>query len=115
MKFKFHTDTLFDDETSVQDNKCSQLYDDRDVFLHVSTMRSKAVAGESLVNGVKDIGIMNEIHCENALEQVGTNSEFISKFRKYNISVSFTDPYSPWHSKDEKQIQTIKGRAHKRT
>ena len=74
----------------MQDNKCAQLYDDRDVFLHVFTMRSKAVAGESLVNEVKDIGIMNEIHCGNFLEQSRTNADFMGKPRKYNIHVSIT-------------------------
>ena len=59
-------------------------------------MRSKDGAGDSLGNVVKDIGIMNEIHCDNALEKVGTNAEFIIKARKYSTNVSSTEPCPPW-------------------
>ena len=45
-------------------------------------MRSKSGAGDSLVNVVNDVGIMNKIHYDNLLEQFGTNSEFIIKARK---------------------------------
>ena len=58
----------------MQDNKCAQLYTDGGRFVHAFPMRSKCGAGDSLVNLVKDIGIMNEIHCNNALEQVGMNA-----------------------------------------
>ena len=55
-------------------------------------MRSKAGAGDSLGDVVKDIGTMNESHYENAPEQVGKNAEFMTKVRKYNIQVSTTKP-----------------------
>ena len=76
-------------------------------------MRSKAGSGESLGNVVKDIGIMNEIHCGNALEQVGTNAEFMINSRKYNILVSTNETYSPCKKKDKNQIRIIKGRSHR--
>ena len=53
-------------------------------------MRSKSGAGGSLCTVVKDIGIMNEIHCGNFLEQSRTNADFMGKPRKYNIHVSIT-------------------------
>ena len=41
LSVKFYTDTLFSDDTSVQGNKCAQLYTDGDGFLHVLPMSSK--------------------------------------------------------------------------
>ena len=79
----------------MQGNKGSQLYTYRDEFVHVLTMRSKAGSGDSMGNVVKDIGIIDKIHCYNALEQVRTNVELVRNSRKYNIHVSTTEPYSP--------------------
>ena len=59
---------------------------------------------------VKNIGIMNEIHCDNSLEQVGTNTEIMSKACKYNIGVSKTELYLPFKNKAKNQILIIKGR-----
>ena len=84
------------------------------VFVYVFPMRSKAEAGDSLGNVVKDIGIMNEIHFDNAMEQVGKNIESTINFRKYNIHVYSTDPYLPWQNKAKNQIQIIKGISHMR-
>ena len=95
---------LFYDDTSTRGNKCAHLYADSNVFVHVFPMRFKAAEGDSLGNAVKDIGIMNEIHYENALEQVGINAEFISKDCKYNINVSSNESYSPCHNKAKYQI-----------
>ena len=90
LRVKFYNDTLFSDDTSVQGNRYDQIYADRDVFVHVFLTRSKAGAGDSLGNVFRDIGIMNEIHCYNSLEQVGTNEKFMSKARKYITHVSST-------------------------
>ena len=59
---------------------------------------------------VKNIGIMNEIHCDNSLEQVGTNTEIMSKACKYNIGVSKTELHLPFQNKAKNQILIIKGR-----
>ena len=67
LRVKLYTDNIFADYTSVRDNKCAQIYTDRDVFLHVFPMKPKAGAGDSVGNVVKDIGIMNEINCDNAM------------------------------------------------
>ena len=66
-----------------------------------------------LGNVVKDIGITNEIRCDNDLEQVKKNTEFMRKARNYNIHVYTTELYSPCHNKAEKHIQIIKGRSHR--
>ena len=75
-------------------------------------MRSKSGAGGSLCTVVKDIGIMNEIHCNNALEQVGMNSWFMSKAGKYNNCVLPTDLYSSCQNNAEDQIRIINNREH---
>ena len=93
-------------------NKCAQLYTDRDRSVHVLLMRSKARSSDSLGNLVKDTSIMNEIHCGNVLEQVGTNAELIRKACNGKIHVSTTNPYSPWQKNSKNQIQIIKCRAH---
>ena len=58
---KSYTDTLSFGDTSVQGNKFSQIYADKDGFVHVFSMRSKAGECDSMGNVVKYIGIMNEI------------------------------------------------------
>ena len=61
----------------------------------VILMRSTAGASDSLGNLVKDIGIVNEIYCENALEQVRMNLEFMSNSCKYNNNSSSAETYLP--------------------
>ena len=39
LSVKFYNDTLFADDTSVQGNKCAQIYTDGDGFVHVLPMR----------------------------------------------------------------------------
>ena len=112
LSVKLYTDTIFSVDTYVKDNKCSQLYTDGGIFSHALTMMSKYGAGESLVNVVKDIGIMNEIHCNNALEQVGMNAWFMSKAGKYNSCVFTTDPYSSCQNNAEDQIRIINNKEH---
>ena len=56
LSVKFYTDTLFDAYNSLRGNKCSQIYSDGEVFAHVFPVRSKAGAGDSMGNVVKDIG-----------------------------------------------------------
>ena len=72
-RFIIYTDTLFSDDTSVQGNKYDQLYADGGGSVHVFPMRSKSGAGDSLRNLVNDVRIMNEIHCDKALEQSDMN------------------------------------------
>ena len=55
-------------------------------------MRSKAGSGDYMGNVVKDIGIIDKIHCYNALEQVETNVGLVRNYRKYNIHISTTEP-----------------------
>ena len=110
---KFYTDNIFSDDTSVRGNKCAHIYADGDGFVHILPMRSKLRAGVSVGNVVKYIGAMNEIHCDNTLEQVGKNSEFMKNTRNYNIHVSSIKPYSPCQNKAENYIQIINGRAHR--
>ena len=113
LSVKLFTDTLFADDTSVRGNKCAHIYADGDGFVHILPMRSKLRAGVSVGNVVKYIGAMNEIHCDNTLEQVGKNSEFMKNTRNYNIHVSSIKPYSPCQNKAENYIQIINGRAHR--
>ena len=77
-------------------------------------MRSKPGAGDSLVNVLKDIVIVDEINCDNTLEKLRLSLDSMIKSRKYNIHVSSTEPYSPWQKKAENHIQIIKGIAHRR-
>ena len=57
-------------------------------------MMSKSGVGDSLGNVVNDIGIINEIHCDKIMEKLVMNAEIMSKARKYNIHVSYGEPYS---------------------
>ena len=59
LSVQFYIDTLFNNGTSVQGNKCDHLYSDGDEFLHVFPMSSNARVGDSMGNAVKDIFIMN--------------------------------------------------------
>ena len=74
LRVNFYTENLFACEISVWGNKCAQLYADRELFIYILPMSSNAVSGDSLGDVVNNIGIMNEIYCDNALEQVMTNA-----------------------------------------
>ena len=100
LSVKLYTATIFADQNSMQGNKYAQIYTDGNIFVHLLLMRSKAGAGDSLGNVVKDIGNTNEIHCDNTLEQVWTNVEFIIKARKYTIIIYTTESYLPYHNKE---------------
>ena len=67
LSVRLYTDALLADDTSMRGNKWAQIYADRVGFVHVFLMRSKAGEGDSIGNVVKDIGIMNETHCDNVL------------------------------------------------
>ena len=71
-----YTDTLFAKCKSIIGNNVAQVYTDGQGFVHVDPCTSKSLAGITLANLTRNIGIPNTIIYNGAPEQVGPNSEF---------------------------------------
>jgi len=92
---RFYTDTMFSKVgTSLRGNTCAQIFTDGNGAVFAYPMRSKAQAGNQLLNLIQQVGVPNEIHRDGAPEMSG-NSEFIKICREYRIKSTFTEPYSP--------------------
>jgi hypothetical protein len=58
-------------------------------------MASKSLAGEALLDLIKDIGVPQQLVADGAQEQVGRKTLFAKTVRKYNIDFRQTEPYTP--------------------
>ena len=93
---RFYTDTLFGKSTSLQGNTCAQMFTDGESFIVAFPMRSKKDAGDALQKNCRDVGILNELHYDNAPEMTGHNTKLQSLCRDYKIKTSTAEPHSPW-------------------
>jgi len=69
-------------------------------------MASKSEAGDKLNDFVQEIGIPEVLVTDNSGEQSGADWEKTRKF--YLINQRFTEPYSPWQNRAEREIQETK-------
>lgn len=61
-------------------------------------MISKKYTGESLLKFQEDIGSPKNIIVYGSGENKGNNSELYQRFRKINIYLKSTEPYTPKHN-----------------
>ena len=111
---RFYTDTFFSRTTSVNGNKCAQLFTDGNGMVVIYPMRSKSLAGSKLTEFAQQIGIPNDLTMDGAKEQTGYNSSMMKEIRRLKIKWHTTEPYSPWQNKAENTIGIIKSKYHNR-
>ena len=57
-----------------------------------------------------DVGVMDEIMCDNAAEQTGPGSEFMKTVRHLKIKLRATEPHTPRQNDAERKIGEVKKR-----
>jgi hypothetical protein len=107
LRTRIYTDTLFSKVTSINGNKCAQIYSNED-YVKIIPMRSKAEAGHSLQEFVEDVGIPNEIIADGAAELTGRATEFMRNIRHYHIHFRNTEPHTPRQNAAERMIGELK-------
>ena len=108
---RFYTDTAFAKYKSILGNTCVQIFTDGEGFIVAYPMKSKSMAGLQLQRNCRDVGVPNELHCDNAPEMVGHETEFQSICRHNRIKTSTTEPHSPWQNRCENIIGVITKKA----
>ena len=88
----------------------AQIYTNGQEFVHVDPRTSKSLAGLTLDNLTKNIGIPDTIIYDGAPDQVGPNSDFHKKMRECKIHGHQCEPYSQWQNRSEDSIWELKRR-----
>ena len=82
-----------------------QVYTDSQGFFYVDPLTSKSLAGLTVDNLTKNIGITNTIIYDGAPEQVSPNSDFHKKLRKCKIREHQCEPHSQCQNRAEDSIR----------
>ena len=109
LRTTFYTDTMFSKIRSIKGNKCAQVFCSEN-FIRVYPMKSKSEAGQALQDFADDVGVMDEIMCDNAAEQTGPGSEFMKMVRHLKIKLRSTEPHTPRQNDAERKIGEVKKR-----
>jgi hypothetical protein len=109
LRTTFYTDTMFSKVTSIKGNKCAQVFCS-DNFVRIYPMRSKSEAGQALQDFADDVGVMDELVCDNAAEQTGPRSDFMKTVRHLKIKLRTTEPHTPKQNDAKRKIGKIKKR-----
>jgi hypothetical protein len=88
-----------------------QLFTGGHGFVVAYPMRTKGEAGIAIQKACCDIGVPNNLHMDNAAEQMGPNMVFQQTCRDNKINMSSTELHSPWQNACENIIGIIKKRA----
>ena len=100
----FYTDTLFAKFKSIIGNNVAQVYTDVQGFVPVYPRTSKSLAGLTLDNLTKNIGIPNTIIYNGSPEQFVPRSDFQKTMRKCKIREHQCEPNSQWQNRAEHYI-----------
>ena len=104
----FYTDTLFAKFKSIIGKNVVQIYTDVQGFVHVDPRTSKSLAGLTVENLTRNIGVPNTIIYDGAPEQVSPNSEFHKTMRKCKIHGHQCKPYFQCQNRAEDSIWELK-------
>ena len=88
----------------------AQVYTDGQGFVHFNPRTSKSLAGLTLDNLTKNIGIPKTIIYDGEPEQIGPNSDLQKTMSKCKIHIHQCEPYSQWQNKAEDSIRKLKRR-----
>jgi hypothetical protein len=106
MKTNIYTDTLFSEVKSLRGHNCAQMFVSDQGFASIYTMKSKAEAPDKLNTFVREFGIPRTLISDNAGEE--TSDEWNRIRKEFLILQCFTEPYSPWQNKAEREIGELK-------
>ncbi|MGH7974081.1 MAG: hypothetical protein ACREBR_01045, partial [bacterium] len=106
LRTHFYSDTMFSDVKSLRGNLRAQVFVTAEDFNKVYPMKLKSEAGDKLNEFVKDVGIPELVVTDNTGEETGADWERVRKH--YLIKQKWTEPYSPWQNKAEREIQNLK-------
>ena len=81
----FYTDTLFPKVNSVTGHECAKIYTDREEFVFIMPLFSKAEVGMSFTAFANQLGIPNELHFDIATEQTGQKTDLQCVFKELCI------------------------------
>ena len=86
----FFFDTMESKITSLRGNTVAHVLTNG-AFCKVMPSPSKKYAGESLRVFSRDVGIPDKLHCDQAAEHTGPNTEFMNQVRHLDIDVHFSE------------------------
>ena len=105
-----YTDTLFSKYVSRLGNTCAQAFCTKGGYCAVYPMKSKSEAGNALQKFVQDVGVPNRLHCDNAPEMVGENTEFAKTANFWKIDCTSTEANTPKQNHMEPIIGALRRR-----
>jgi hypothetical protein len=76
MDEEFHTDTLVSKYESYSKNTCAQVFTTQSGFIVIYPMTSKARCAKALMLLIQDLGIPNNLFCDNAPEMISPETSF---------------------------------------
>ena len=105
---RFYVDTLFTKVRSIRGYTCGNLYTTTLGFFKFFPMETStgAECASTLQTMLEIVGTPPSIHCDNAKDFV--KGAFAKKAKKYGISLTTTEPYSPWMNRAEDGIREVK-------
>ena len=108
LRTKFYSDTFFSETKSIRGYKCAQLFCNDEGWATVKPLRSKADCGDALNDVIREVGIPNGIHTDNAGEESGVYTEWERVRKSCLIPNTFIEPHSPWMNRAEGEIGKFK-------
>ena len=92
---KVYMDIIFFKYESVHGDTCAAVFCTKEGFMSIYPLKSKSLAGTALDTFIQDVGVPNELICDNAPEMIGPNTEFAKHVRFWKIKMSTIEPNTP--------------------
>ena len=106
---RMYTDTMMFTKVSLKGNKCAQVFTDG-AYARAYPLKSKALCGGALKDFIYDVGVPNELLCDNAPEMVGPDTEFHRECRRVRCVLLTVEPYTPKQNLSERVIGELRRR-----
>jgi hypothetical protein len=103
---RFYSDTFFSAVKSIQGNTTAQLFVNDIGYYHCVPMKSKADAGNALLEFIQEVGIPAALHTDDAKELTSGRWDQVRK--EYGIKQTIAEPYSPFQNRTEVNIRELK-------
>ena len=106
---EMYSDTMISKIKSVRGHTCGQIYGNKFGYIRGYPMEAhnKDNLGDSLTLMIQDVGVMPNLHTDNAPEMVGRKTPFFRRARKEGIKLTSIEPLRP----DENYGETLVKRA----
>ena len=108
LNHQFAADLYMARTTSLHGNTCAYIFAHKSGFAQVYPQIDKTKSADSLRQFSTDFGIPRKLIVDGALEQVGRNTEFIKRCRKYDIDLHVSSPRRPKENPAEGVIREVR-------